>query len=364
MESPRVRRLGAVSLLALISPQFASADPTFDFYGQFNFGIFSVDDGTESETYVTDNDNSNSRIGFIYANELSADRTLKFHFETALGFEGSAAATMDDHDTDIDMSRTELRKLELIYETANHGTFYLGQGSTATDGVAEVDFSGTSVVTYSSVGDLAGSFQFRPQGGALSGTDVGDAFANFDGARRARVRYDTPSFNGFSGSLSYGVEELNRADDREFTDIAVKYAQDYGDLKIEGRLGYQWIDDDAGDEEVLLGSIAVLHKPTGLNFALSSAGQDNGDADYIYAKLGLQRDWFSIGSTSLAVDIYEGSDFVSAGSDSTSYAVSAVQRLDRYNMEVYASYRSYEFDATGTNYEDIDVMVLGARWKF
>lgn len=354
-------RLGIVSALALVAPHVAAADPTFDFYGQLNFGIFSVDDGTEDETFFTDNDNSNSRVGAIYSNDLAGGSTVKFHFETALGFAGSSSATMDNNDLDLDIGRTDLRKLELIYATPGLGTLSFGQGSTASDGVAEADFSGTSVIAYSGIADLAGSFQYRPDGGALSGIAIGDTFKSFDGARRFRVRYDTPSWNNLVFSISGGEEVLDRDNDSEYYDVAAKYAADYGDMKVDGRLGYEWI---SGGEELLVGSFALLHKPTGFSLALSAGAEQEGDADYIYAKLGYQQDWFALGTTALSLDVFEGNDYAIDGSDSSSVGIAAVQKVDAYNLELYAIYRTHEFDASGTDFDDIDAMAVGARWKF
>ena len=351
-------------IFGAIAPCAAFAETTFDFYGQINFGLFNVDDGTETESFFVDNDNSNTRIGFIYSEGLSNGATAKFHFESALGFNGSAAATITNNDGGIDLDRTELRKLEVIYESNSWGTVSVGQGSMAADGTAEADLSGTSVITYSGIPDLAGSFAFRPAGGVPSGTTVGDAFSNLDGGRRFRGRYDTSSLNGFKGSVSYGEEFLNEPDDRNFTDVAVRYANDYGDMTVNAQLGYQWIDDDSGDEEILAGSFALLHEPSGFNVALSSGAQQQGDASYVYAKLGYQADWFTIGRTFLSIDFYDGSDFSADGSDSSSYALAAVQKVERYGVEIYAAFRSHEYDEAGTNFEDIDVFALGARWKF
>lgn len=358
-------RLTALTALAFTAPQVGAADPTFEFYGHINFGLFNVDDGTESETFFADNDTSNTRIGLLYSYDLGNGAAVRFNFETGLGFASSSEASIDDNDLDIDLDRTDLRKLEVIYETPTFGTFYVGQGSMSADDVTESDLSETGVVAYTGTDDLAASFAFRPKDGAFSGITVGDAFSTFDGSRRLRLRYDTPSFNGFTGSISYGEEELDQSDDREFTDIALRYSHDFGDVLVDGQLGYQWIDDDdATDEEVLGGSIAMLHKPTGVSMALASSRLDEGDESYYYVKLGYQQDWFALGTTALSIDLFEGSDYAIDGSDSTSWGLAAVQFIDAYNMELYASYRTYEFDATGTDFEDIDVLLVGARWKF
>ncbi|MEO9652507.1 MAG: porin [Roseobacter sp.] len=365
MTLPHLSRLTAASVLALVTPHIALADPTFDFYGQLNFGFFNVDDGTESETFFTDNDNSNTRVGLRYSNDLASGGTIKFNFETALGFAGSSSATFADNDLDLDLSRTDLRKLEIAYVTPAIGTFSLGQGSMSADGVTEADFSGTGVVSYVGITDLAGSFQFRPEDGALSGTSIGSTFGAFDGARRLRVRYDTPDLNGFTASASWGEEELNQDDDRTFTDVGIRYGKDYDGIEVDGRLAYQWIDVDQGENErILAGSFAMRHAATGTSVAIAAGRPEESDASYVYAKFGYQQNWLSAGSTALSFDIYEGDDFSGDSSDSTSYAISAVQRVDAYNLELYASYRTFELDTRGTNFEDIDLIVVGARLKF
>lgn len=348
--------------LILALPQTALAqDSTFNFYGQLNFGLFSVDDGTQSESFISDNDNSNTRIGAIWESGLSNGAKLKFHFESALGLTGSSSVTIDDNGLDFDWRRTELRKFEVVYSTPTLGSFSFGQGSTATDGNAEADFSGTSVITYSSVSDLAGSIAFRPLGGASSGIDIGDTFNTFDGARRFRVRYDTPDFSGFTLSASAGEEVLSEGNDDEFYDLGLRYARDYGDIKVDGRLGYAWI---SGGDERAIGSLAVLHTPTGLNAAISGGQQSGDNEDFVYVKLGYIQNWLPFGSTAISLDVYEGNDFAIAGSESASVGLGVVQRFDDQNLEVYAAYRTFEFEEATTAVEDIDVMVVGARWKF
>lgn len=353
--------LSAAGAVAATAPS-ALANSSFDVYGQLNFGIFNTDDGFDEETYFTDNDNSNTRIGFNWVNDFGADRSLRFNFETGVGLNGSSAVTIDDTDLEFDWDDTELRKFEFIYSTPDLGVFSFGQGGTASDGVAEADFSGTTVIAYSGIADLAGSIEFRENDGAGSGISIGDTFKSFDGARRFRLRYDTPSFGGVVFSVSGGEEVLADGDDNEYYDVGAKYTADYGDLKADARIGYSWI---SGGEERLVGSFATLHEPTGLSFALASgAEQDIGDAGFVYVKLGWQQAWTSYGTTALSIDYNDGEDFSIDGSDSTSVGVGVVQNFDAQNLEVYAAWRTHEFDASGSSFKDIDVIALGARWKF
>ena len=357
-----ISRLAVPALLAF--PTFAAAQdaaPEWDFYGQLNLGIISVDNGTGSETALIDNDNSNSRVGLTFRQGLANGGQFRFNFETAIGLTGSAAINGDDNDLDVDYNRRELRKLEIVYQTATIGTFSFGQGGIATDGSGEVDFSGTGVAAYSGITDVAGSQSFALNDGTISGTTIGNAFSSFDGGRRFRIRYDSPTYNGFGFAISAGQEVLASDNDDEYYDFGLSYDKDYGDYKVAARLGHSIRD---SDEALTVASAAILHEPTGLSFALAGGQSREADTDYVYAKAGLQRDWVSFGRTYLSADYYVGSDFAFAGSDSTSVGLAVVQKVDAYNVELYATYRTFDLDGGGSNFDDVDVTFVGARWKF
>ncbi|MFK7837698.1 MAG: porin [Sulfitobacter sp.] len=360
-----LKHFTAVTLPALLlTTSLASAQdagPEWDFYGHLNLGVISVDDGFDTNTSLSDNDNSNSRVGVIFKQGLQNGGEFRFHFETAIGLTGSSSISGDNNDFEAEYRRRELRKFEIIYDTARIGKFSFGQGSIATDSAAEADFSGTSVIAYSSLQDQAGSQQFRLTNGALAGVSVGNAFSAFDGGRRFRVRYDTPTFNGFGFAVSAGQEVLAEGNDDEFYDVGLTYDRDYGAYKVAGRLGYSI---RGSNEELVLGSAAILHEPTGLSLAVAGGRQQEGDASYVYVKGGLQRDWFDFGRTHLSVDFYEGEDFFGTGSDSSSVGLAVVQKVDKQNLELYASHRVYDVTAGGRSFEDLNVTFVGARWKF
>jgi len=353
-----VAAFGLASLPALAQAQ---EGPVWDVYGQLNFGVLSVDDGVDTNTTFIDNDNSNSRVGLTMTQALQNGSELRLTFEAGLGLTGSSAINGSDDSLDVDYHRTELRKLELAYRTPNAGIFSFGQGSTSTDGSAEADFSRTGVAAYVGISDIAGSQLLRFADGSLSSVAIGDTNGSFDGSRRFRVRYDTPVFNGFSASVSYGQEVLSSGNDNDYTDVGTRYVQDYGDYSVDARLGYSFRDTS---NDLVMGSAAVLHQPTGLNLAVSAGRKVAGDADYAYIKAGITRDYIAAGETSFSVDYYDGNDFVVAGSSTSSVGVAVVQRLDAYNTELYATHRSYDFDDASASYQDLDVTFVGARWKF
>jgi hypothetical protein len=345
-------------------PALANAQaesPQWDFYGHLNFGVLSSDDGVDRNTSFADNDIAKSRIGLTMTQALQGGGKLKFNIETALGLTGTTELNGTDTNFNAEYRRTELIKLDLSYTTATRGTFSFGQGSTSTDGYAEADLSGTRVAAYVGINDIAGGQLLRLENGDVSTVAISSTNNSFDGGRRLRLRYDTPSFGGFTASVSAGKEVLKSGDNNDYYDVGMRYGKVYGDYTVDARAGYSFRDTSS---DLLMASAAILHNPTGLSLAFSTGKQIDADADYAYIKAGLTRDFLSIGSTAFSVDYYDGNDFVVAGSSTSSVGIAVVQRLDAYKTELFATYRTYDFDNASASYQDMDVTFVGARWKF
>jgi hypothetical protein len=334
---------------------------TATFYGQINLTYQGVDDGEETYSDFVDNSNSTSRIG-VRIELPYGDGDLSFNFETGLGIENTAETSQIDDNDWIDWQRTDIRKLETAYG-GSFGKVWIGQGSMATDGAAEIDNSGTSVAGYVNLADSAGSYQFR-DGTELSGITIGDAFKDFDGGRRLRIRYDTPEWNSLTFSVAYGDEVLNAADKAEYYDVAMRYGYDNEALAFESAIGYSW-KDDVETTEYLIASGSLLHKPTGLNLTLAAGDNQGGDGSYYFSKIGWIGEIFSVGETAFAVDYYDGQDFVLAGSSSGSWGIEAVQMFDSIGMEAYVGYRSYSYDDnSAADFQDLSSLLAGGRWRF
>lgn len=362
----------AIALTAAIaSPAFAGptyendTGGSFTWYGQFDPSFQSYDDGTETYNRLVDNSGSNSRIGFRLK-QAYGENTLLFNFETAFGLRGSDGVSQTSTGDTLSWDRTNIRHVDLQFDTARFGRFSAGQGSMASDGIAGSDRSGTGVVAGVAVADPAGGYAFRTSTGTLSSIDVGDVFTDYDGGRLGRVRYDSVNLNGFTVSASYGTDILKTANDRETYDVAVRYGNsNLGDFAFDAALGAAWTEETGkADKRDIVGSLALEHKPTGVSLAVA-AGERDIAGSYGYAKLGYSTNWSSLGSTSFSVDYYDGSDMASTGDSATSWGIAAVQKIDNYNVEAYLAYRDYSYeDTTSTSYNDSSVIMAGARWKF
>ena len=288
---------------------------------------------------------------------------LRFNFETGLGILNTSETNQIDNPDWIDWQKTDIRKLEGVFEGA-WGSIWLGQGSMASDGAAEVDNSGTSLAGYVNLADTAGSYLFR-DGETLSGIDIGDAFKDFDGGRRFRLRYDTPDFAGFTVSAAYGEEVLDSENDNTYYDLAVRYGIANEVIEFDAALAYSWEDDEDDTVEQLIASGSLTHVPTGLNLTLAAGDRQDEGGGYGYIKIGWNGDLLRYGSTAFAVDYYDGSDFVTSGSESASWGAQAVQNFDDWGLEAYLGYRVYSYDDNSeADYQDVSAMLVGARWKF
>lgn len=345
-------------------------------YGQFNPAIISVDDGQETETNVRDYDASNSRVG-LRLEQPYGNNTFRFRFESALGLPNSTETSQNGNDYS-GWTREDIRHVDFSLE-GDWGTFSAGQGSMSGDGVAEQDLSLVGLVLYSFTADSNAAFFFRDDAGFLTGPTVGGTTDSFDGARRARIRYDTPSFNGFTFSASYGqnILEEDFDDDRNYYDVAIYYE---GDLSsnIEFRAGLGYLVRSSGNSgpggsqsarrEDVVGSASIrVNKRLSFTVAAGERDVDSStaaDPSYFYAKIAYEDDWFSFGKTGIGLHYWDGSDFNVDGSDSDVWGIGVVQKIDRLNMEAYFSYQDYAYNDSSDSFDDLSTVVLGARWKF
>jgi hypothetical protein len=371
--------LSVALVVAVVAGGGARADDTFipkliignddsylQLYGQTDPGLLIDNDGRSTLGYgPVDNGNASTRLG------------LQLHFGLPnVAFVGAnVEGEYDPYSTkyvnqanrgDPDWSRALLRKAEIYVNSERFGGLWLGQGSMASDRTAEVDLSGTEVIGDSAVGDLAGGQLFAfANGNGLSTIKVGDVFGNFDGlGRKLRVRYDTPSFAGFTLSASYGTEVVPEPTDVDVWDIALRHASEFGGFKIAGALAYS---ETGPGTDRYDGSVSALHVPSGISVTAAAGFNEpsNGiEGHYLYGKVGYQRQFFEQGITAFSVDIYSGDDIKTADADSFSWGVQIVQNFDYYQAQLYLGLRSYEYDDGAADYDRNRAALTGIRIRF
>jgi outer membrane murein-binding lipoprotein Lpp len=326
--------------------------------GQVNRGVLFADNGDDSEFFYVDNDNSSTRVRFVGVGQLTDDISVGTQIEVQFESNSTAAISFNQDSPAGPNNFTE-RKLELYGDSKRLGRLWVGQGDTASNGTSEVDLSGTSVVAYSGIADMAGGLEFSTDSTGAIGPQINAAFSNFDGlSRDDRLRYDTPRFGGFMASAS--------VIDGGSWDVAGRFSGDVSGTKVAGAVAYADANSRQGFEQ-LNGSVSVL-LPMGLNFTAAAGTRDvkggGDDPVFYYGKLGYKFDAIDFGGTAVSIDYTMAEDIDVDGDEFTSYGAFLVQDFDKIGTEFYIGFRNHELDRPGENFDDVFAVLTGARVKF
>lgn len=332
-------------------------------YGHINKAVLYANDGNEDNWYIVDNSNSSTRLGIRGMARTTKDLEVGTRFEVQFQTNPSASVSQIDKNGVGTNSFTK-RWFDVFLTSKRFGEVRLGHGSTASDGSSEVDLSGTAVIGYSSVEDLAGGqFFYDNAAGGLSSTQVNGVFDNMDGlGREDRIYYKTPEFYGFRAATSWISGGA--------ADVSISYAAKLGQFAVGAVAAYAGYGSlSTAIDSQINGSGSVLHLPSGLNFTLAAGTRDfkstaRNDASFWYGKLGYRREYFQIGGTALAFDMGRNNDVVANNDQADSFGVFGVQEFDKYGTEYYLGYRDYRLDRPGTDFNSVQAVMSGVRVKF
>ena len=329
----------------------------FTISGWVNRAVNIVDDGKDTDAYFVDNDNAESRVTFAGSGKIDDDLTLGSVIELTIGPDKAGSVNQNDKEAgDV----FDQRITEVTLDSKRFGKLSLGKGWTGSYGTGSRDLSQTTVISYVTIADTAGGMLFRDDDGTLTDVAINEAFQSFDGLnRRSRVRYDTPTYNGFKFSTSLLTEQRY--------DAALWWGgQGYGFKAI----GAAAVADPKLDDTDMQydGSFSLLHDETGLNFSFSAGMQEKDnqdDAGNLYGKIGWITNFFSVGNTAFAIDYTETANQPEENSDGYSTGLAAVQFFEKHGAEIYFLYRKHSLDRDDApDVQDIDVVSVGTRVKF
>jgi predicted porin len=330
--------------------------------GQINRAMNVIDDGDTTEAYFVDSDASNSRFRLLGTVEVDDDWTIGTRLEIAVAPNESSDVSQDNAESGDFFDQ---RYTEITLASKQYGKIYFGKGDTASNNSAEVDLSGTDLVQYASIADIAAGMQFvESSSDDLTGTTVSDAFKDFDGlSRKSRLRYDTPVFNGFSLATSW-------ISDKRW-DASAWWNGKFSGFKAGAAAAVVYVNTQKNgnnSDYQYDGSFSIIHEETGLNATFSGGYQEvdsQGDPSNLWGKLGWRTDLVSYGKTSFGIDYASSENLATDGDDGYSYGLAAVQELDKFGAELYAQYRVFSLDRDDDpSVHDLHVATIGSRIKF
>jgi len=331
--------------------------------GQVNSQLMYFDNGIDSDVFVMDSDESSTRIRLAAEGTIqpgvTAGLIIEFDIEIAGGANiGPLDGDEGDLRPDDDAENIQLRRANW-WVNGSLGRISIGQGSMASDGFAEVSFANTWVgsVGYGLGVTNIGAFTAVNLGGRswfALGTDN-------DTSRRNRVRYDTPTFAGFTLSGAWG-------EDDEY-DVALRYANEFGGIRVAAALAYHVDEDDETaaddrDTERWGGSLAIMHNPSGIHlqggYNVLETDIDGGgevfSRTHWWVAAGIQFRVSSLGISEVTVDYIRNDNDTSDGLgvlldtvEYDSYGIGFAQNIDAIGANLYLSYRFHEAEVTASN---------------
>ncbi len=377
--------------------------------GRVHQAVLFWDDGFENNAYVVGNENDQTAFSITGEAEISKDVTAGYELEIQVDDNTSDGV---DQTTDDGVDGFTVWKSNWFIESKTLGRLTVGLASRATDGVPESDLSEAADAGYAGIQDIGGGFFLRRGDNALSGVTWGSLIDHFNGDPANVVRYDTPSIMGFVVSASWGEDDI--------WDVALAYTKEEGDIQVAAAIGYTEVTDTDGDfadldNSTVVGSISVLHEPSGLNLTVAAGRREfdqaavdaDGvlrtpeDAKYIYVKPGWIAKLNSLGSTAFYGEYGRFQDFATAGFDDATvgslsfsgfdctnlggacriagseaevWGLGVVQHIENAAMTVYVGYRNFSADfdlvdngggrVSEAGIEDFQTIITGSKIEF
>lgn len=334
--------------------------------GQINKALLYADDGKSNRMMVVDNDVSSSRFFLAADAPVSKDVSFGAYMEYEFNSNSSANVSLHGGNGDTGQANTNFleRQAHVYVKHATLGKLSLGQLSEAADDAMEQDLSGTGDSgVYSFPADLGGAILFRNASTGATSAAVNTVFSNFDGGRNDGIRYDSPTFMGFTGILSYTSGGAAAA--------SLRYANKFGPIDMVAGLGYSnYSSINATTEDQYGGSVSFLHS-SGLNLT-GAAGRNNvkpgsglSNADSWYIKAGYIAKIFGAGSTNFGIDFGKTKDLAATGDNAKTYGIGVVQYFEAIGASAYGQVRTYQLDRVGTaNFDDVIVVSTGLKVAF
>ncbi|MCH8079999.1 MAG: porin [Proteobacteria bacterium] len=414
----KLKTLKGACLVAVTSmlplSQAAMADVTIS--GWINEGVTYYDDGGKTGLYQNSENGHTlgSRITFAGSNEVATGITAGFEViiepqsaneilgagTSLAGRNGRVAAGFDTENVGFAPDITIPGVLNIghtlrILGNSLHvggawGKVTVGLQSMPTDNIAVLEdpsltlwsaISPVFVGNFAPINGTTGSAAGRLWAQHMQcGNGQGGIGIDCNGIYRSGVRYDLPAFGPVTVAVSWANDDTY--------DVAAKWKGDLGSMKASIALGYAVINpllgtgpygnDNTDNFQLQAG---LMHPETGLFGSIAYQNEDHDsvtaglqdDTDAWWLKVGIKKQWFSLGDTSLSFNYGQYNDQY----DDTNLTGSEVERigleLNQYfgsSLIIYGVWEQLDLSVDGdtlgeyNNVDELDTFRLGAVYFF
>ncbi len=340
------KKLLAVAVSGALTVPVVAQAIDFKISGHVNRMIRFADDGKGSDIQFLDNSASRTRFRFLGAQDIGNGMQAGIRIETSVASNVSGKTPLKDTGSSFDTA-VDIRHSALYFD-GRWGRLTMGHTSTATDGIAFADLSGTALVDEVSSAELASAVAWRTSGGD-SFASIGASRTSGDGDRRDTLRYDSPALGPVTIAASVS--------DRSVWGVGAYLDHDFsiGSFSLYG--GYE-DREPAEDLEQWAVSTSFLHN-SGFNITGSFGSRDNKEANskdpfnwYVKGgyKWGNNAISGSYGDTQRGLNCtaFSGALDCSAGlggsADSRMWGLGYVYTMKKPGIEFYAGYKNFDLD--------------------
>jgi hypothetical protein len=359
------------------------------------------DDGQESNAYIHGlgpTQASHIKLGgqAVIAPGWTAGYLLRIQDLTGNAFSGGTAGVSQSTSTRNDNLNTQMSYWYV--QSKELGKVSVGRAAQAAKSAGMfTDLSGTQIIDNYTFLDGFPNFKLRTSAGLSSltwgqlgfcytqGTALG---GDCNGIVMNGVRYDTPTFAGFSASASWGEDD--------FWELAARYSGEVGGFKVAAGIGYTVMNDENTsiavpaahkDSEFFQAGVYIQHIGTGLfvhgiygeednNGTALTSGLIEPNSDQYYVKAGIRRKVLPLGATIVYGDYARYNDQLGPAAINQGATSSVLERIgggiaqeiDSAAMTVYLKYQHYQADIDGIaaleSLEDADFVSFGGLINF
>ncbi|MEQ1713968.1 MAG: hypothetical protein ABL908_21585, partial [Hyphomicrobium sp.] len=318
---------------------------------------------------------------------------------------GVHSARLDGNDATTDDGQAaalNIRHSAWWLSNKDLGKVWVGQTSSATDAIMEINLANTAHFATQNMSAQAGNFGIRLANGAQSGlrlrsfmggvdaNGVGNTAAQIgEGERHNVVKFESVALQGFTFSAAFGEDDL--------WDVALRYAGEFNGIKIAAGVGYsQWTDTTTNEYNCRIApagttnascnqfgiSGAVMHVPTGLYvhaaYGVRSddnapAGSDDSSTQF-YLQAGIERKWFPLGKTTLFGEFQtwdigvNDTNIAGRSLEMDMWGIGLNQNIEAAAMDLYIRYNNFDTERTErgvkTNFQDFSTVTAGGKINF
>jgi len=331
--------------------------------GQIVRSLMYVDNGQDEQLFHVDGATSSTRIRWVVSGQvteaLAVGGLIEADFNNSNNDGGASFETSGAVDeTNVDQA-WGIRKSVISFKHKSMGTLSIGQDSVASDGGSTQTFVGKGFTDFSGgVLDIAFT---NSATGAPTTVSIGEVTASYDSGRDDRVRYDTPKFQGFGGSVSF-------IDDGTW-DGQINYGGKFSGIEVKAAAMYHNLAANSTTVDSQWGASITAQHDSGLSAGFEYAQEDSNatqswDGERWGVNVGYKASLTDLGATSFWIGYHKNEDTLTQGDETTIFSGGIHQALPA-GVDVTIAYHNYEYDdTTAVNYDDISMFMAGTRLQF